>query len=94
MSGQHRAGTHPVVAGAYVQPALASKDINESLVPCRLSMTHVTHVTSKTVGVTLALPNVNLIEIVEGFIHIVQASVAAIPKGMQLIFSDLCFLFH
>ena len=94
MYGQHRTGAHPVVAGTYVLPALASKYIMESLIPSGLGMTHVTHVTSETVGVTLALPNFNLIEIVKGFIGIGQASVAAIPKGMQLIFPDFCFFYH
>jgi hypothetical protein len=94
MCGQHPTGPHAVVAGTYVLPALASKYIKESLIPSGLGMAHVTHVSGESVGITLATPDHELVSIIKFFIHIFQVSIGPIPKGMQLIFSDLCFLFH
>ena len=92
MCGQHSAGAHAVVAGTYVLPALASKYIKESLIPSGLGMAHVTHVSGESVGITLTMPEHELVSIIKFFIHIFQVSIGPIPKWMELISMYLQFL--
>jgi hypothetical protein len=85
MRGQHRACVHPVVAGANVLPALAGKNVYESLVPGGLIMAHVTHITGKTICIALCLPGVGLMNIIECFIDVVKRFVLIIPEWVELI---------
>jgi hypothetical protein len=62
---QHSTGAHAIVAGTYVLPVLAGKDVNESLVPDWLRISHVTHVARESTGVALLDPQIKLFSVIE-----------------------------
>jgi hypothetical protein len=46
-------------------PALTGEYVYESLVPVWLMTTHVAHVTGESVGISLSLPDVYLLQVIE-----------------------------